>query len=291
MRDLSIEIKVGTVVIAAIIILLYGIIWVKEYKFNVDHFRYSCMFPEVGTLAIGDPVGVLGVEKGEVKDIKLKGDNVLVTISLDKEVALKEDARFAIKNVGLMGERYVAIWPGESENALDLNIPRMGEYDTGIPEVMGMMGDAIEEVRDLVGQLEGTFGKSGKAQEIRQIIDALHEITENTNRFIVDNQNTMEKTLTSISDAAGRMDSFLDSNTVDMQKAVSNFAEASVKLNELSDDIKDITKRIKKGEGTLGKTMADDSLYHDLRQAMNNLDSLITDFKEHPKKYIHLSIF
>ncbi len=291
MRDLSIEIKVGTVIIAAIIILLYGIVWVKEYKFNVEHYRYICMFPEVGTLDIGDPVGVLGVEKGEVKDIELKGNNVLVTISLDKEVALKEDARFAVMNVGLMGERYVAIWPGESANALDLSAPKMGKYDTGIPEVMGMMGDAIDEIRHLVVQLEGTFGEPGKAVKIRQIIDALHEITENTNRFINDNQNTMEKALTSISNAAGRMDGFLDTNSVEMQKAVSNFAEASVKLNELSDDIKSITERIEKGEGTLGKTMADDSLYYDLRQTMNNLDSLITDFKEHPKKYIHLSIF
>jgi len=291
MRDLSIEIKVGTVVIAAIIILLYGIVWVKEYKFNVEHYRYICMFPEVGTLDIGDPVGVLGVEKGEVKDIELKGNNVLVTISLEREISLKEDARFAVMNVGLMGERYVAIWPGESEIELDLNVLKMGKYDTGIPEVMGMMGDAIDEIRRLVVQLEGTFGEPGKAKKIRQIIDALHELTDNTNKFINKNQSALENAVNNLSNAAGRMSNFLDSNTVDMQKAVSNFAEASVKLNQLSNDIMCIVKRIEDGEGTLGKTMADDSLYYDLRRTMNNLDSLITDFKEHPKKYIHLSIF
>ena len=291
MRDLSIEIKVGTVVIMAIVILLYGIIWVKEYKINVEHYAYSCLFPEVGTLDVGDPVGVLGVEKGEVKKIELEGNNVLVTIYLTKDVILKDDVKFIVMNVGLMGERFIAIWPGESEKALDLNVPVMGKYDTGIPEVMGMMGDAIVEVRNLVAQLEGTFGESGKAEEIRQIIDALHELTHNTNRFFTANKDNMEKAMSDISETTSKMRTFLDSNTVGMETAIDNFAEASVKLNELSTDIKELAERINNGEGTLGRTLSDDSLYFDLRQTISNLDSLITDFKEHPKKYVHLSIF
>ena len=291
MRDLSIEIKVGTVVIMAIVILLYGIIWVKEYKINVEHYEYTCRFPEIGTLDVGDPVGVLGVEKGEVKKILLEGNNVLVTLYFTNDVVLKVDARFVVMNVGLMGERYVAVWPGVSEKALDLNVPVMGKYDTGIPEVMGMMGDAIVEVRKLVAQLEGTFGETGRAEEIRQIIDVLHEFTHNTNRFFTANKDNMEKAISDISETTGRMRAFIDSNTVEMETAVDNFAEASVKLNELSTDIKELAERINNGEGTLGRTLSDDSLYFDLRQTISNLDSLITDFKEHPKKYIHLSIF
>ena len=291
MRDLSIEIRVGTVIIVALVILLYGIIWVKEYRINIQHYEYTCRFPEVGTLDVGDPVAVLGVDKGEVKEIQLEGNNVLVRMSLATGVTLKEDARFVIMNVGLMGERFVAIWPGVAPKKLNLNIPVMGKYDTGIPEVMGMMGDAIVEVRKLVAQLEGTFGEPGKAQEIREIIDALHEITKNTNKFINDNQPAMEVAVNNLSNTAVKMSEFFDSNTVGMQTMVDNFSETSVKLNELADDIKTITERINKGEGTIGKTLADDSLYFDLRQTMNNLDSLITDIKKHPKKYIHFSIF
>lgn len=298
MRGLSIEVKVGTVVILAIIILLYGVIWVKEYKFHVEHYEYSCLFPQVGTLDIGDPVSVLGVDKGEVKDIKLAGNNVLVRFSISTDVKLKEDAKFKVMNVGLMGERFVAIWPGNSEKDLNLDIPAMGKYDTGIPEVMGMMGEGIEEIRNLVVQIEGTIGKTGKGEEVRQIIDRLDHITERISWFVDENQADMDGAMKDLGFVASRMRDFVDSNTVQMQAVVDNFEGASNKVNtvittldELSQDLHDLTRRVSQGEGTLGKAIADDSLYLDLRRALTNFDSLVTDFKAHPKKYIHLSIF
>jgi len=291
MRDLSTEVKVGAVVVLAIVILIYGVIWVKEYRFNVENYTYTAGFPQVGTLEVGDPVAVLGVDKGEVSKIKLDGNTVWVTMSLATDVTLKEDVRMTVMNVGLMGERFVAVWPGESEQAQDLSVPIMGKYDTGIPEVMGMMGDAIEEIRQLVFQLEGTVGDKGKAEEIRQIIDALNEITKNTNTFIRDNQQNMTTAVEDMSQAAGKMREFVDTNSADMEKSINNFAEASERLNEISIRMDEISRQVADGEGTLGKTLADDSLYYDLRSAITNLDSLVTDFKKHPKKYVHLSIF
>jgi len=291
MRDLSTEVKVGAVVVLAIVILIYGVIWIKEYRFNVENYTYTAGFPQVGTLEVGDPVAVLGVDKGEVSKIGLSGNTVRVTMSLTTDVKLKADARMTVMNVGLMGERFVAIWPGESEQALDLSLPIMGKYDTGIPEVMGMMGEAIEDIRQLVYQLEGTVGEKGKAEEIRQIVVALNEITANTDAFIKANQQTMTTAVEDISQAAGKMRQFVDTNSADMEKSISNFAEASVKLNEISVRLDDISRQVSEGEGTLGKTLADDSLYYDLRSAITNLDSLVTDFKKNPKKYVHLSIF
>ena len=291
MRDLSTEVKVGAVVVLAIVILIYGIIWVKEYRFNVENYTYTAGFPQIGTLEVGDPVAVLGVDKGEVSKIELDGNTVWVTMSLATDVTLKEDVRMTVMNVGLMGERFVAVWPGESDRPQDLSVPIMGKYDTGIPEVMGMMGEAIEEIRQLVFQLEGTVGDKGKAEEIRQIVDALNEITANTNAFIKANQQTMTTAVEDLSQAAGKMREFVDSNSVNMEKSLNNFAEASEKLSEISVRMDEISRQVADGEGTLGKTLADDSLYYDLRSAITNLDSLVTDFKKHPKKYVHLSIF
>ncbi|MCP4581146.1 MAG: MCE family protein [candidate division Zixibacteria bacterium] len=291
MRDLSIEVKVGTVVVLAIAILIYSVIWVKEYQFDVEHYFYTAHFPQVGTLDVGDPVAVLGVDKGEVQEIKLTGNTVRVKMSLSSDVTLKEDAKMVVMNVGLMGERFITVWPGESETPLDLNVPIMGKYDTGIPEVMGMMGDAIDEIRSLVAQLEGTVGEKGKAEQIRQIIDALAEITANTSNFVNANQDAMADAVGDLSSAAGRMRAFLDSNSVAMEKSVNNFADASETIKELSGRIDRLSQQLEDGEGTLGKTLADDSLYYDLRSAVTNLDSLITEFKEDPKKFINLSIF
>lgn len=291
MRDLSTEIKVGMVVIAAVIILIYGIIWVKGYQFAVGHYEYTALFPQVGTLSIGDPVAVLGVNKGEVKAIKLVDDKVSVTVSLASGVRLKEDASMAVMNVGLMGERFVEVNPGKSDQPLNLKQPLTGTYDTGIPEVMGMMGDVLIQVQHLVAVLDGTFGESGKAEDIKRIIDDLRSITGKVNAFVEKNRDTMNETVDDFSQAAGSLRAFLDSNSAEMSRTVQNFAEASEDFKELSAQVHDLTMKISEGRGTLGKVVTDDSLYNDLKETLVNLDSLIVDFKKNPKKYVKVSVF
>ncbi len=298
MRDVSIEIKVGTVVILAIVILIYSIIWVKEYKFNVEHYEYTCLFPEIGSLDVGDPVRVLGVQKGEVKEIAISGNNVAVKFSLESDVKLKEDARFLVMNVGLMGERFIAVWPGEAKAERDLKVPGYGRYDTGIPEVMGMMGLAIDELRRLIFDIEGIFGKPGKGQQLKDIIDRLDRVSARIEEMAVANQDGLNKALADFGHFAGKLRGFIDSNSTSMQTTLDNLAEASVKANNtlanldtISGKLQAIITAMDEGRGTLGKTLADDSLYYDLRRTLTNLDSLVTDFKAHPKKYISISIF
>lgn len=64
MDNRTIELRVGIVVAIAAIILFLGIIWIKEYRFNVERYKYGVLFPNVGALGVGDPVTVLGVKKG-----------------------------------------------------------------------------------------------------------------------------------------------------------------------------------------------------------------------------------
>jgi phospholipid/cholesterol/gamma-HCH transport system substrate-binding protein len=291
MRDVSTEIKVGGVVILGIVILLYAVIWIKGYQFNVEHYQLSGLFPQVGNLDIGDPVAVLGVDKGEVKDIRLEGDQVLVTMSLASDVELKKDAAAAVMNIGLMGERFVAISPGISTEPFDRSQPIAGQYDTGIPEVMGMMGKMITQVQTLLTQLEGTFGEKGKAETIREIIDNLQELTRTTNEFVKSHAKTMETAVDDLSSVAGGMKAFLDSNSTAIDTAMANIAVASQNIKTLSERLNVLTEQISNGEGTLGKAVTDDSLYYDLKRTINNLDSLVTDFKKHPKKYVKVSIF
>jgi len=291
MRDVSTEIKVGTVVILAIVILLYAIVWIKEYQFGTERFELKASFPEIGTLEIGDPVAVLGVNKGEVKNINLTGNEVILTLSIDGNVELREDATVTISNIGLMGERFVSVNPGNANTPYDKSKPLSGEFDTGISEVFGMMGDIITEVRSLINALEGTFGEEGEAGNIRQIIRDLQELTENANAFFIENKEPMQSAIGDLSKAAGQMSAFLDSNETEISKSASNMAEFSESLTELTNRLNSMTSKIENGEGTLGKTFTDDSLYYDLRSMVNDLDSLITDFKENPKRYVKVSIF
>jgi phospholipid/cholesterol/gamma-HCH transport system substrate-binding protein len=174
---------------------------------------------------------------------------------------------------------------------LNQSVPLRGEYDTGISEVFGMMGDIIVEVRALIASLDGTFGETGQSEKIRRLISDLQKLTANANSFFETNRQAMQKTVDDMSAAAGSMRVFLDSNKVEIDQTITNLAELSSTMKDLSGRMDDLVLKIAEGEGTLGKAVTDDSLYIDLRKTVNNLDSLINDFKENPRRYVKVSVF
>ena len=65
---------------------------------------------------------------------------------------------------------------------------------------------------------------------------------------------------------------------------VNKFENTVISLNS-------ILKSIESGEGTIGKLMKDEDLYNNLEASTKEVELLIKDLKEHPKRYVHFSLF
>jgi len=297
-NDRSVELRVGIVVVMAIVLLVFGIFWLKQYRFNVVRYRYGVIFPNVGALEIGDPVTISGVKKGEVEGIKLYQGDVLVDFNLTSDVALKEDAKFTVMNIGLMGERYIEIFTGHSDKLLDLSKPVKGYYDTGIPEVMGMMGEAVADIKSLVQHIQGAVGTKWSQESLIETIRNLRKVSNDLNEVMERNKDKVNRSVDDISTASSELKGLVRENKEKFQSTVDNFASASTKLDsittsleEVSSSFRSFSEKIKRGEGTLGSLVQDSSLYLDLRKTTRDLDSLILDIKANPKKYIKLKVF
>jgi phospholipid/cholesterol/gamma-HCH transport system substrate-binding protein len=298
MDNRTVELRVGIVVVIAVAVLFFGALWLKEIKFNVERYSYNVLFPNVGALEVGDPIAVLGVEKGKVERIVLQGGDVLVTFNLTKDVILKKDARFTVMNIGLMGERFVAVEPGHSPEPLDLSRPVKGFYDTGIPEVMGMTGLMLEEIRKLVAHLEGIFGTQWSQESIKETIRDLRKLSAELVGLLDRNKDKLENTADDLSYTSSELKGMLERNKDKLQTTMDNFTTTSAKLDtftttlgSLSLSLKNLTQKIESGEGTLGKLVNDSTLYGELKKTSRNVDELITDIKKNPGKYLKLSLF
>ena len=298
MRGKTTELRVGVVVLLSCAILIFGLIWVKGIRFDQTRYRYSVIFPNVGSLEVGDPVCVSGVPKGKVERIKLYQGDVLVTCNLTTDVILKKDANFTIMNVGLMGERFIAVKTGHSDTLLDLSQPIRGYYDTGIPEVMGKMGEMINQVKRLTGHLEAVVGTPSSQDALIGTIKNLKEITQKTNALLDRNQERFDQTLKDLSYTSSELKKMVTENKGKLQSTVDNFSSASKKLenitttlDSLSISLKNLSFKIEGGEGTLGRLVNDTTLYEQIKKTTQDVDSLIQDIKRHPKKYLKISIF
>jgi phospholipid/cholesterol/gamma-HCH transport system substrate-binding protein len=286
------------VVLSACLLLLLGFIWIKGISFQQSRYKYSVVFPNIGSLEVGDPVAVSGVSRGKVEKIKLHQGDVLVTFNLTQDVVLKKDAKFTVMNIGLMGERFVAVETGHSDSLLDLSTPIRGYYDIGIPEVMGRMGEMIDEIRRLTGHLETVIGTESSQAALIQTIENLKSISQKIDTLLEQNQDKINQTMGELSQTSTELRKMVLTNKEKLQQTVDNFSSASGKLDNitttldtLSIFLKSITSKIENGQGSLGQLLNDTTLYEQIKKTTQNVDSLIVDIKKNPKKYLKISIF
>ena len=107
-------------------------------------------FTNIGSLKVKAPVMIAGVRVGQVNGITLDHNNykAIVSLSLDSSVPIPRDGTMAMINTsGLVGEQYIALEPGFSDEML-------------------VNGDVIRRTQDafvmerLIGQLMASIGGS-----------------------------------------------------------------------------------------------------------------------------------
>ncbi len=294
------ELKVGIVVFLAIAVFIGGIVWLKGYRFRQQFESVKLTFKDIGALSEGDPVAVSGVRAGKVDKIRLEGGKVVVTTLVDESVFLAKDATFTVKNIGLMGERFVAINPGTLSVPLDRDRIHKGRFDTGIPEVMGMMGEMVSEVRRLVNVIGETIASPGTLNDFQETIRQLKNVSTELNTMIAQSKDDYRRSLQAIERASASFDDFVESNRPKAEESIDNFNAASEKLVILANDLDTLSSSLQKfadklnsEEGTLGLLASDQTLYQDVKKSVRELDRLVTDIRENPKKYLKMefSIF
>ena len=101
-------------------------------------------FPQTGGLGASDEVQVNGIRKGAVQSMELVGDRVYVVLALSSDVQITTDSRVAIRNVGLMGEKVIAVDLVVHRGRLCRQATRFaGIFESGMQEVMAGLGDAM----------------------------------------------------------------------------------------------------------------------------------------------------
>jgi phospholipid/cholesterol/gamma-HCH transport system substrate-binding protein len=292
------EIQVGLTVLGALAILIVGIVWLKDYSLHRDQRLWRVRFQQTGGLAASDEVQVNGMLKGAVSAMKLEGDHVIVDLALDKEVQLTRDSRVAIRNVGLMGEKVIAIDLTTTGGVYPKNEIIPGVYELGVPEVMASMGGAVDNVNKITAQLSRIADAMGQNGDLAGAVRNFRETSENLKAAVQENRVALKSTLgdfAAVSKTARGLttdkEAQLRATLDNFSKAAENLNHVAIRLDSLRSSLQVISSRVEHGQGTLGKLVNDDRVYKDLNASILALRLLIEDIKANPKKYLKFSMF
>jgi phospholipid/cholesterol/gamma-HCH transport system substrate-binding protein len=290
-------IQVGIAGLVALVALIAGIVWLKEYRLGQKKAYFTSRFEEVGSLAVGDPVAVRGVKKGVVVKITLEDQGVRVEFDLERDVILHPDVQLRVTNKGFLGEKFLALDPGTAPGEYDRAKPIPGRFQSGVPEVIAGAGDLIIEATELSSRLNLMLDSLDPAT-IERAAKSVEKATAKLSETVEANEGDLRAAVSDYRSAAKKLIAIASTNEAALNSSIKDFGEASKRLNALSQQLSStasaldrVVTRIDTGQGTVGKAIQDSTLYQDMRETLRNTNELVKDIKENPKRYLKVSLF
>jgi len=291
------DLLVGIVILAAIVLLIGGIMWLKAYSFTQKMVNYTAVFSNIGGLQVGDPVAVNGLKRGSVAGIELYGSLVAVHFKLDSDVPFTDSAVVAVKNVGLMGERKVEISLSDKGKRWEPNSGKRvrqyikGSFDSGIAEAIGMLGDFMTDASALVDSVSVLLTATLSSPEFKDFFDRtvvrLDTIVEVVDRLLKDNDEKVNQIVGSLRTTTRNLDAIVVQNRSGINNIVGNAdsltnraADLMLDLDSLLADLKSITAKIDAGSGSVGQLINDSTTVGELMTKVAKLDTLLNEVRD-----------
>lgn len=302
------ELKIGLIAIITIGALFIGVNYLKGLNVLSSSRTYYAQYENIGGLQVGSSVLVNGYKVGTVSNIDLLIENnqeLLVTISIEKEFAMPSNTICKIVNQDLMGTKGISLLLGDATDFLAVG-------DTLNASVEGTLQDEVNaQILPLKNKAEQLIGSM---DSVMMIVTAV--LNKDTRESLRNSLQSLDKTFLLMTETMIKVDSMVAVNDDRITKVVKNLESITSNLESSNGDIKNIltnfstlsdslakadialvlkninsiTTKINSGEGSIGLLLKDDKIYDNFEKSTRELAELLEDIKRHPSRYVNFSI-
>jgi phospholipid/cholesterol/gamma-HCH transport system substrate-binding protein len=287
----STEIKVGLGVILSVIVLVVGVMWIGEFQFNRKYVSYTAVFEEVGGLGEGDPVAVSGLKMGKVGDVTLEAGKVSIELLIEEQAVLKTDSRVEIRAIGLMGEKYVYILPGEAGERLAPGSIIEGEFKADLPDIVAEIGDMMDDIKATSRSLARLVSGMEEESNLGESLAKLNEVSDEILSLLRANKDDIRSSTRNLKSATAGMNEVFGGSREDLAEGIARFSSAAARLDTLTASLQSVARSIEEGDGTLGMLIKERKLHEQMESTLQSMEELIADIKANPDRYITVEIF
>ena len=305
------EIKAGLIALLAIIGFVFLFQFMKgKSLFTTDNIFFA-KFDNVEGLAASNPVSINGLKVGQVdkiipiteKDGKI---HFVVKVIIDDNYEFSKKSTLEIFEPGLMSGKEMRI-----NLAYGQPMAKDGDTLAGAFQ-LSMMNNISSQVGPVKDQLQVVLKRVDSLMiNAKSITDAenqaaIRSLLLNLNRTVTSLEGTSRSANSLMANNDPRVQKMLDNAnlaTISAKTAIDKYGKVAEevdvkklnntidKLSLTADKLNSVISGIQNGEGSLGKITKDEELYRNLNESSQNLNKLILDLKENPKRYLNFSVF
>lgn len=294
------ELIIGASVLLSLLILFFGIDYLKGINIFKSANYYYASYTNVAGLSQSAPVTLNGYKIGLVREINYEYDNpghVLVELSLDKKLKVPVGTKAAIVT-DMLGTSSVELQMAPGNNFYEIGAHLEGVSTGGLMdklgnELMPTVMSIAPHIDSLVVALTAVASDPALINSVKRLDNIMANLETSTKQL----DKAMAGVPLLINSANGTM--------ANVKEISANLTQISSALAVLSDDLKDMpldstmrninritanldlaTEQLNSTNSSLGLLLNDPSLYHNINNSAAHIDSILIDLKKQPKRYI-----
>lgn len=259
------EFKVGALVV--IVSGLIGVMCLKvaegpgilgrthRYHFDVDN---------AGGLVKKGVVKMAGIRVGVIEDIQLENGRARIVLGLDPDTRVTTSSQAELRSDGILGDKHVEILPGKPDDPpLDPNTPiQVSQNGGGMDELMSEAKKVAVALNELLGTLNKAAKDGDPTSPIGRIILNVEQLSADLKDVTSQNKGKVNEIIDRLHNISKNIDTYVNEETL-----------ASV--DRSLKNIEEITDKVNKGEGTLGRLINDDQTVEELNLAITNVNKFL----------------
>ena len=292
MKYITKEVRIGIAGIIALCVLVYGINYLKGINMFKPSSYFYVKFKNVNGLAKSSPVFADGVRVGIVRDIYYdynQAENVVVEVELDTELRIPKGSSAELTSELMGGVRMDILLANNPREKYAIGDTIPGKLNNGMMESVAALMPQIEQ---MLPKLDSIMTSLNTILGDQSIPATLHSVEKMAANLEVTSGQLKVLMGRDIPQLTGKLNTLGDNFICisDNLKKI-DYANTFNEIEQTLANVKIVTEKLNSKDNTVGLLLNDPQLYNNLNATTANAASLLEDLKEHPKRYVHFSLF
>lgn len=279
------EFKIGLWTIISIVALVFGIKFLKGQLHTST--VYYMVSPNVERVAESSHVKLNGYKVGFVGSMNYNYQTNQVVLGLYLDPSLKiPKGSSAIIQPDLLGNSNVYLTLSNSQQMMVAGDTLLGGgmapgLTDGIAEVMPAVLGLLPKIDTLLAGLNVIVHDSKVQESLLEVNALAHRL----DRTLAELNSELPGILGNVNDATANLD------TLSLELRQARISDVIAQVGATLDSVDVLVSTLHSTDGTAGKLVNSTELHDQLSETLSNVDNLVNDIKENPKKYINIKVF
>lgn len=297
-KRFSKELIIGGLVLLALLILVFGINYLKGVNMFKPSNYYFATYTDVAGLAQSAPVTVNGFKVGLVREISYEYDNpghIKVEMSLDRHLKLPRGTK-AMLTTDMLGTSSIALEMAPGKDFHNVGDQLIGANASGLMssvtnDIMPSITAILPKIDSILTSMTTIVSDPALLASVQRLDKIMANIETSSAQL-----NITMKAMPRIADDASGLMTDLKTISADLTALSAKLREMPIdstmnSVNSIAARLNTSMEKLNSKDSSLGLLLNDTGLYNNLNASAASLDSLLKDVKQNPKRYISIKVF